>query len=424
MHYTIPSPDCFGQQNFCPRPLLRGMRAVITSDTLPSRNRGRFSLQCGPMKGKLFFICGDDDYLVDSAARERISQLVPPADREYGVEVIDGRRETGDEVRRAVEACIESVQTPGFFGAVKVTWLRDARFLTGGGRVAETNAAKESVERLAEWLKEGLLEGQTLLITATKILRTSVFFKVCQKQGEVEDFGGGFKSWELEKLADQRLDRLLDKVGLTLDDDARKEFLTRAGFDTRLLVQEVEKLSLYLGSVRHVTVGDVREITSIGREAEAWDLLDAFGNRDAFALLDTLKRLSGQKGIGIMLAAMLEKCVRELLVLREAHERKWVYGGKGGASGWSSSLPPEAAALLNALPVNPKTMNAWALKKKLPHALNYSLQELRVARFRILELREKLVSTALPEMFLLETVLLRIIGQPQKAVSRLPAGAR
>jgi len=211
-----------------------------------------------------------------------------------------------------------------------------------------------------------------------------------------------------------------------MEDDARKEFLNRVGFDTRTLVQEVEKLKLYLGAEVRVCAADVREITSIGREAEAWDLLDAFGERNAFALLDTLKRLSGQKGIGVMLAAMLEKSVRELLVLREAYDRKWIYGGKGGSCGWTSSLPPEATVLLGALPVNPKTMNAWAMKKKLPHALNYTLQELRVARFRILELREKLVSTGLPEMFLLETTLLRIIGSPKRVAAGVSAltGAR
>lgn len=378
------------------------------------------------MNGKLCLICGDDEYLVDSAARERINQLVPAEDRAFGVEVVDGRKDTGDAIRRAVDACIESVQTPGFFGASKVTWFRDVTFLTGGGRVSESAAAKEAVDKLTSWLKDGLLDGQVLILTAVKVLRSSIVFKVCQKQGEVEDFGGGFKSWELEKLTVERVDGLLKKAGLSMDGAARAEFISRAGFDMRLLVQEVEKLRLYMGEATRVAVEDVREITSIGREAEAWDLLDAFGERDALNALKTLKRLSGQKGIGVMLAAMLEKSVRDLLVLREAFDRKWVYGSKGGACGWSPSLSPEAAAVVNALPVNPKTLNAWALKKKLPHALNYSLQELRVARFRVLELREKLVSTGLPEMFLLETTLLRIIGIKSKdtVALRSAVGAR
>ena len=378
------------------------------------------------MHGKLYLICGDDDYLVDAAARERINQLVPESDRAFGVERIDGRKDTADEARRAVDACMESVQTPGFFGGSKVTWLRDATFLTGGGRVSETVAAKAAVERLVGWLKDGLLDGQVLFITAAKVLRTSVFFKVCQKQGEVVDFGSGQKTWEREKQAEERLDALLENAGVALEREARKEFLNRAGFDTRFLVQEIEKLKLYVGDGGKATVQDVREITSIGREAEAWDLLDGFGERNALSVLTTLKRLSGQKGVGIMLAAMLEKCVRELLVLREAYDLKWVYGGKGRSCGWSKELPPDALALLDALPVNPKTCNAWAMNRRLPHALNYTLQELRVARFRILELRERLVSTALPEMFLLETALLRIIGNNKTAASARPAatGAR
>ena len=97
---------------------------------------------------------------------------------------------------------------------------------------------------------------------------------------------------------------------------------------------------------------------------------------------------------------------------------------KGGACGWSNSLPPEAAAVLAVLPVNPKTLQAWAMRRRLPHALNYTLQELRVARFRILELREKLVSTGLPELLLVETALLRIIGRPRAPAARAAAGAR
>jgi len=377
------------------------------------------------MEGKLYLICGDDDYLVDTAARERINQLVPAADREFGVEIVDGQRDTLDGIIEAVDACMESVQTPGFFGATKVTWFRDVTFLTGSGRSAGTTAAKEVVQKLVAWLKDGLLAGQNLIITTTKVLRNSTFFKTCQQLGEIQDFGSGHKAWELEKLAGERMDALFKQAGLTVDAPARDEFLKRVGCDTRLLVSEVEKLRLYVGASSRVTVEDVREITSIGREAEAWDLLDAFGERNALGVLTTLNRLSGQRGIGIMLATMLERTVRDLLILREAHDRKWVYGGTGGACGWSKNLPPEVAALLSTLPVNPTATGTWILKKKLPHALNFTLMELRVARHRILDLREKLVSCALPELFLLETTLLRIIGNPRRtaAAPKHPAAA-
>ena len=203
---------------------------------------------------------------------------------------------------------------------------------------------------------------------------------------------------------------LLGQVGVQMERTARNEFIARVGFDTRLQVQELEKLRTYLHPRLSATENDVREITSIGREADAWDVLDAFGERNADALFVALNQLSGQRGIGIMLAAMLEKNVRDLIVLREAHDKKWASAG-----GWSSSIPPEAQVMLSVLPVNPKATTAWILRKKLPHALRYTLQELRIARFRLLDMREKMVSTSLPEMHLLHATLLRIIGKPKKA---------
>ena len=366
------------------------------------------------MNGKLFFICGDDDYLVDSAARERVNQLVPAAERDLGVDIVEARKDTGDEAARAIKSCMESVQMPSFVSS-KVTWLRDATFLTGGGRSSESAAAKAAVERLSHWLAEGLQDGQNLIITTSKILRTSILFKTCQKQGEVIDYGSGLKPWEQEKASAERLGILLEQTGIQMDPPARNEFLARAGFDTRQQMQELEKLRTYLHPNTTATASDIREITSIGREADAWDVLDAFGARDPALLLTAIHQLGGQRGLGIMLAAMLEKNVRDLLILREAHDRKWLTD-----RGWSSHIPPETTVMLNALPLNPKTAAAWLLRKKLPHAMNYTLQELRVARFRILDMREKMVSTRLPEMHLLQSTLLRITGKPRPKKTMKP----
>ncbi|MBP5320670.1 MAG: hypothetical protein J6334_06755 [Kiritimatiellae bacterium] len=380
------------------------------------------------MSGQLFLICGDDDYLVERAAKKRIDGCIPPSDREWGVEVIDGLRSTADEAKKTVESCMESVMTPAMFGmGEKLTWLKNVNFLTGGGdkRLSETAAAKSAVAKMAEWLLGGLPDGQHLLITTQKVLHTSIFFKTCQKKGTVEDFGSGLKSWEREALAARELDTLAAEAGLSFAGAAKTEFLKRVGPEIRLLAQELEKLKVYLTPETKITVRAVHEITSIGRESEAWDILDAIGERDAAKTLDTLNTLSGQKGIGIMLSAMLDKNIREWLLIREAYDKKWITGRPGGQVGWSTSLDERSQMLLNTLPVNPKSLNAWALKRKLPFALNYSLQELRIARHLILTLREKLVSTQLPERFLLETYLLKLIGKPKPPAARpTQAGAR
>ncbi|MEI7946167.1 MAG: hypothetical protein WCJ02_05700 [bacterium] len=361
------------------------------------------------MSGQLFLICGDDEYLVQAAAQERLNTIVPEADRTFGLDIIAGRCDNGDQVAKAVQSCMESVQMPGF-ATSKATWLQEANFLTGGGRSSESIQAKEAVAKFSEWIAAGFQPGQHLIITTSKVLKSSLLFKACQHNGEVIDFGSGLKPYERAQQAGERLEILLKQVGIEMDANARTEFLSRVGFDTRLLMQELEKLSVYLSPSVIATIKDIREITSIGREAEAWDVLDAIGNRDPKALVLSLHAVSGQKGIGIMLAAMLEKTVRDLIILREAIDRKWVF-----SSGWSTHITAEANIMLSNLPVNPKSMPAWSVRKKVPHAQNYTVAELRAARFRLLNMREKMVSTGLPEMLLLESTLLRIIGKPKQA---------
>lgn len=371
------------------------------------------------MRPTLYLIFGDDDFLVEEAARQRIDAVIPPADRETCLETIDGHADTGDEALRRALSCIGSMQTPGFFGAAKVTWLRDATFLTGGSRVAESAAAKSATEQLAKAIAGlGADSPVTLVITAQKVLKASVFCKTCLKAGEVLDLGNNLKPWEQKKAAEDRFGDLLESEGLEMDPDARREFLDRVGYDTRLIVQELRKLKLYLHPKVVAAAADIRAICSVGREAQAWDVSDAFGQRDPLALLKALKPLAGDKSTPIIVTGMIEKELREMLVLREAYDRKWLYGGKSGSAGWASNLPPEASMLLNALGMNPKTMNAWMLRKKLPYALNYTLNELRIARYRIIRLREQLVSTDLPPMPLLEATLLRTAGRPPRTVAR------
>ncbi len=365
------------------------------------------------MEGKLYIFSGDDDYLVNSGAEESINQHVTSENREFGLEVIYGSVTSGGAAKTCVDNVINSVLTLSFFGGDKVTWLRNAVFLPGGGRVSEYEESKEAVDKLTSVIKGGLQQGQVLIITTPKIRKNSSFYKTCAPLARVEDSGSGLKSWELEKVASQRLDSLIEKLGLQMDSAARKEFLQRAGFDTRTIVSELEKVSLYAVDRKEITVDDVREVVSVGREAEAWDVLSAFGERNAAKLVESVERFSGQNGIAIMLSAMIDRNIRDMLVLREAYDRKWI----SSSGAWNSRMPVEADMLVKSLPGNYRSQGSWMLNKNLKHAINYTLQELRVARFRIIELREKLVSTGQPEIFLLQTALLRIMARKTRAAS-------
>jgi DNA polymerase III subunit delta len=364
------------------------------------------------MNENLYIFLGDDDYLVTEAAKKCIESHLPRNEREFGLEIIYGSVNSGETAKACVDNVISSLQTPSFAGGTKVTWLKNALFLPGGGKVAEYAETKEAVDKLESFLVQGVQSTQILIITAPKLRKNATFFKNCTSIAKIEDFGSDLKSRDLEGVARRSLELFVEQRTLRMNAAAREEFIQRAGTDTRTIVSELEKLSLYTCEKDEINIADVREIVTVGKEAEAWDVLDAFGSRDPVKLIESIERMSGQGSIAIMLCVMIERTIRSMLVLREAYDRKWIKNGF-----WQEKLPVEVSLMLKNLPGNYLSTPTWLLKKNLGHALNFSLQELRTARFRIIELREKLVSTGQPELFLLQIALLRIIQRKKKHAS-------
>ncbi len=366
------------------------------------------------MPVSLHLICGSDDFLVEQKARAIVDAGVPMAERALGLEILDGRVDTIDAAVAVIRQCLEAVLTPGFFGGTKLVWLKNATFLNPQTRPGDNEQVKERVAELTARIKEGLPEGQHLLISAVTVARNTAFFKACQAAGEVSDFGGGEKAWEQERLSRERLNGLLRTFSLQMSEDVCERFLQRAGTATRLMVNELEKLRLYLGnSTQPVAAEDVDAIVSVGHEAMAWDLTDAMGDRDAVRLVKALRQLQAQDESAIGLVVMAEARIRELIVLRYAIDQRWLQAREtehGPYCKWNDNLPAEADALLSALPRDPRKTAAFVQRKAAIQATRYTLNELRRARHVLIELREKLVSSSAPPEILVETALLRLMA--------------
>ena len=354
---------------------------------------------------------GEDSYLAEAAARRVIEAAVPAELRATAVETVSGEAENMDAQLASLRECTASIQTPPFLDPVKLTWWRGVTFLPGGGvggRLAED--VKAALEKFAENLVSSPLpSNQVLVITATKLLMASIFAKRLKTIAHVVEFGGG-KGKDRAQDALLRLPDLADDEKLTFAPGADQAFLAKVGSDTRTIVSELQKMRAYLGTERNeVTTEDVAAVTSVGGdEPELWAIHDAVSQRSPSALLKALAPYE-KDGAGILIATVMEKYFREAIVCRDALDHGWL--DKWGR--WSDKMPPAAREALDAAGFGPTTAkNSWAVKNAVRRAIPFTLTELRVARYRMLAAREKLVSSDAGDA-LVVSELLRTISKPR-----------
>ena len=363
-------------------------------------------------KPNIHLFVGEDSYLVEAAARRVIEAAVPAELRATAVETVSGEAENMDAQLASLKECTASIQTPPFLDPVKLTWWRGVTFLPGGGvggRLAED--VKAALEKFAEgFAASPLPENQVLVITAPRLLMTSIFAKRLKTIAHVVEFGGGGKGKDRAQDALLRLPDLADDEKLTFAPGADQAFLAKVGSDTRTIVSELQKMRAYLGTERNeVTAEDVAAVTSVGGdEPELWAIHDAVAQRSPSALLKALAPYE-KDGSGILIATVMEKYFREAIVCRDALDRGWL--DKWGR--WSDKMSPATREALDAAGFGPTTAkNSWAVKNAVRRALPFTLTELRVARYRMLAAREKLVSSD-ADGALVATELLRSISKPR-----------
>jgi DNA polymerase III delta subunit len=245
---------------------------------------------------------------------------------------------------------------------VKLTWWKGVNFLPGGGRGGKISGnVNDALEHFAAVLTETPLpENQLLVITATKLNGKSIFAKSMAAIAEMHECFVPERSNMRAAAALARLPALAKAENLTFEPGADRAFIAKTGPDTRNIVSELAKMRTYLGEDHStVTEDDVAAITSTGGDdIEIWALTDALASRNPGKVLTTLRNFQGDSGWPIMISTVVERWFRDLIVVK---------AGGGG--------------------------NDWKARKNAAAAAGFTLTELRIARYRMLALREKLVSS-------------------------------
>lgn len=360
----------------------------------------------------LCLVFGDEDFLVRDRAKQIYEGWCAGAGG-MDHEVIDGTVRNSDEAIEALAKLNEALQTLPFFGGNKVVWLRGANFL-GDDRTASSAAVTERLTELAKCWEVFDWQGVQLLISASKVDKRKSFYKTLKKFALLEDKSVSDK--ERGGRAAMVVRQRLAELGKKISPHVADELILLAGANLQQLHTEADKLALYIGEREEVTRQDVHEIATRTKQARAFALADALGERNLPKLLRVLDeelwevKLDTKKSPIALLYGMISK-VRTMIFLREMVRLKWIDPG-GGYQQFKSQMEaiPEDRTPEDRK-FNPKSMHPYMLFNALGHARKYSQTELVQAMDILLKCNRQLVSSSTDDALVLQQALMQIVAK-------------
>lgn len=111
---------------------------------------------------------------------------------------------------------------------------------------------------------------------------------------------------------------------IKIDSDAARELVDSLGGDMMMISNELEKLILYAGEKKRITLGDVETMVLAAKQRSLYELTDAISARDrtrALEMLDAILSTGDGDEAAIGHLYMLAKTFRQMLVILERNVR-------------------------------------------------------------------------------------------------------
>ena len=362
-------------------------------------------------------VWGEDEFTVKQRAKEIYQHWWAELGGQDH-EIIDAAVNNSGEALKALRRLREAMQTLPFFGRGKAVWFQNCNFL-GDERAASAQAVTGFLAELAQEFKEFPWKDVRLLISAGKVDKRKTFYKTLEKIGTVEGHAGlsiDDRNWSDQ--AEAAALRQLNALGKKISNRALSELVAGVGPQLRQLSNEIEKLALYVGDRAEIETGDVTAVVSRNKQARAFALGDALGDRDLPRLLRRLDeelwemKFDSQKSAIGLLYGLITK-VRAMLFLKEMLREGWL----GMDSDYTRFKARLEGVARNELPedkrFNPLAMNPYVLFKALPQTARYSSNDLIRAMDLLLQCNQQLIFSNQDQAIVLQRTLVQILSRPE-----------
>jgi DNA polymerase III subunit delta len=298
-----------------------GLRSFASSDRFISEIEAS---RTGGVLRPGYVLLGDEAYLHERCRRAILDTLIDagsgPAMRDFALAEID-------LAETSIFEALDRAQTPSLMAPFQVLFLRNLKTLYTRGAKKDEFAALDGYGRSPN--------PQALLVFVADHLHLSSDLRRMDMQDKDryerirETLGDWCGMVELVRVEESDAMRWLvveaEKRGSVLEVDAARELTDALGADLMLMASELEKLLLYTGERRRITLGDVETMVLGAKQRSLYELTDAISAKDrprALALLQGLLNASdGGEESAIGHLYMLARTFRQMLVILEKDVR-------------------------------------------------------------------------------------------------------
>ena len=266
-----------------------------------------------------YVLVGDEVFFRDRCRAALIQHLVTPELRDFSLHNLDLSETSIAEI-------LDLARTPSLMSPFQVFFIRGVKALYSRGSHQEEFAAIEEYSKNPNPDAVLVFVADHISIPADarrmEMQDKDRYERIRQTLGEycsvIElarvDENDGMR-WVMEHAAQE---------DVKVDPDAARELVDALGADMMLVSNELEKLMLFVGAKKRVTLGDVETMVLAAKQRSLYELTDAISSQDrvrALSVLDAM--LSSEEGeeAAIGHIYMLARTFRQMLVILEKNVR-------------------------------------------------------------------------------------------------------
>lgn len=267
-----------------------------------------------------YVLLGDEIFLYERCRRAVIGTLVPADLKEFCLSDLDLAETNIFEV-------LDRARTPSLMAPFQVFFVRGLKGLYTRG------AKKEEFAAIEEYFRSPNPQCLILFIADHIRIPSDPRRMDMEDKNRYERIRETLGDWcgmvELARVDEADALRWIssesERHGVRFDTDAARELADALGADMMLIASEWNKLVLYAGEKKQVTLGDVETMVLAAKQRSLYELTDAISAKDTPRALELLQGLlnasDGGEDSAIGHLYMLARTFRQMLVILEKNVR-------------------------------------------------------------------------------------------------------